>query len=117
MMAPTGTVTSRTVRRYFASRMVPSKGNFDDGGGDDYYTQRRGFADAPRAWLWVARGALFRARIERCYCARVKAEYRGEPAWDGGPGQCRYCDQDKWRPVVARLARIMQHRARKVTDG
>jgi hypothetical protein len=110
-LAPTNGVTCRRVPRYFASREVPTMGNSPDD--RESYVQRKGFADAKRAWLWVARAALFWARAQHCYCKRLEQEYRGEPAMDGGPDQCRYCDKEKWRPVVERLARIMRHRSEK----
>jgi hypothetical protein len=96
-------VEKRTVSRYFATRTV-----FDFDG--DERTQRKGFARANDAWLWVARSALFRARDSRCQCKRIEREYTGSPAHDGGPQQCRYCDSALWQPIVARLARILRSR-------
>lgn len=101
-------VERRRVVRHFATREVPAH---PDDPERETYLQRKGFSDQVRAWRWVARGSLFQARAQRCYCQRVADTYRGEPAMDGGPGQCRYCDPEQYGPVVARLARILRHRA------
>jgi hypothetical protein len=99
-------VEKRTVARFFASRTV-----FDFEG--DERTQRKGFARVVDAYRWVARAALFNARDARCHCKRIEREYTGDPARDGGPCQCRYCDPKQWLPIVERLTRIMRSRDSK----
>ena len=99
----------RNVVRFFAERIVPCATD-PDYEGPEFVTQRKGFSNQPTAFLWIARGALFVARAERCYCNKLQREYKGSPAWDGGPEQCRYCDRAKWDPVVERLARILRTR-------
>jgi hypothetical protein len=96
-------VEKRTVTRFYATRKILGEGGF-------YSMYRRSFSRAADAFLWVARAALFNARNTRCQCKRIEREYTGSPAWDGGPGQCRYCDQVQWAPIVARLARILRQR-------
>lgn len=96
----------RMVVRYFVSRTVPGLAR-DEDFEPGISVQRKGFSNLPTALLWVARGSLFMARNQRCYCKRLENEHKGEPAWDGGPRQCKYCDREQWEPIVKRLARIL----------
>lgn len=100
------TVTEQTRRVFRAERTLLCED-------DSTRVQVRTFFVEPAAWLWVARASLFAARAARCQCKRIEREYRGSPAMDGGPGQCRLCDREQWRPAVERLARILRARSNR----
>lgn len=102
-------VRTETRRVFVAERTVWSETRDCDGGITDVYlaTQRRTFLSEHAAWLWVARGALFVRRAEAC------GGRCGDPRPpDGEPDFCRYCDERRWRPLVARYARLLRRRAR-----
>jgi hypothetical protein len=90
----------KLVTRYYVERtlyMRPAE-HFDK----EIYVQRKTFAVKRCAYEWVARASVFRRRTERnCPCM---------PHPEDGTCMCRYCNEDKWRPMVTRLARILAAR-------
>lgn len=105
------TVTSKTRRVFVAERTVPSASLCGEEFNGELFTQRRTFLVEQSAWMWVARGALFRKRAERCRCARIQ---QTDPEQEL---RCRYCDEMHWRPLVKRYARLLRHHAHQCPGG
>ncbi len=108
------TVRTETRRVFVATRTVPRSewcsetDSFEDAG---EWQQTRRFLSEHSAWLWVARGALFLARSARCRCKSLQAQWEANSDYEG-PARCKLCDEERWRPVVGRLARILRSKAK-----
>lgn len=95
--------TPKQVTRYHVSRKVYPL-NSEGEGTSELFTQRRAFFRKLDAYRWVARGGVFRRRDKQGCLLSPKLAHP-----EDGACCCRYCDEEKWGPVVERLARLLRH--------